>query len=452
MNAALAGPMVRGVQSNNISACVKHWIFNSQETERSGMSSNVAERVGRELYEAPYRAAVDAGTGYVMCSFNRINTTWSCANDASLNEWLKKDLGFDGVVVSDWGAQHGTADFALGGLDMEQEWVKNATYFGATLSAYVANGSVPLARLDDMATRVVLPMYALGYDAPSPPSAGPNATANSTAHAALAHDLAAASIVLLKNDGGILPLAPATTQRIAVIGDYNNNGGGGSGAVVPPYVTTALAALEAAFPRAAVTFFWGNVSAAARVVAAADIAVVIVAVSGGEGSDRANLSLGCAPMAGPASCRYWPDQDDLVAGVAAAQPQTVVVVRAPGAVLMPWLGSVKAVINQLYAGQEANAVLAATLAGEVNPAGKLTISFPKSINDTWLSYPAASGPINPESWPGTDRGNGCAWRGRRRSAPRLAPFARRLCSTRPPAPHPPPPPPPSVHPIAQTSR
>jgi len=98
LNAALAGPMVAGIQSNNISACVKHWIFNSQETQRSGMSSNVEERVGRELYEAPYKAAVDAGVGSVMCSFNRINTTWSCANSASLQTWLKEDLGFDGFV------------------------------------------------------------------------------------------------------------------------------------------------------------------------------------------------------------------------------------------------------------------------------------------------------------------------------------------------------------------
>ena len=100
-------------------------------------------------------------------AFSRINTTWSCANDAGLNQWLKGDLGFDGFVVSDWGAQHGTADFALGGLDMEQEWVQDAEYYGDTLTAYVANGTIPMARLDDMARRVLLPMYALNYSTPS---------------------------------------------------------------------------------------------------------------------------------------------------------------------------------------------------------------------------------------------------------------------------------------------
>jgi len=98
LNAAISAALVTGIQGGtNVSACVKHWIFNSQETNRSGMSTHVAERVGRELYEAPYAAAVDAGVGFVMCSFNRINgSVYSCANDAGLNAWLKKDLGFDG--------------------------------------------------------------------------------------------------------------------------------------------------------------------------------------------------------------------------------------------------------------------------------------------------------------------------------------------------------------------
>jgi beta-glucosidase len=97
-NAAVAAALVAGAQDGtNVSACVKHWIFNSQETNRTSMSTRVAERVGRELYEPPYAAAVDAGVGFVMCSFNRINgSTYSCANDAGLNQWLKKDLGFDG--------------------------------------------------------------------------------------------------------------------------------------------------------------------------------------------------------------------------------------------------------------------------------------------------------------------------------------------------------------------
>ena len=408
LNAALAGPMVRGIQRNNISACVKHWIFNSHEVNRHTVSSNVPERAGRELYAPPYRAAVDAGVGCAMCSFNRINgSTYSCAKDSSLQSWLKGDLGFDGFVVSDWGAQHSTLD-AVGGLDMEQEWVLNATYFGSNLLAYVNNGSIPLARLDDMAFRVLLPMYALNYASPSPPSAGPNATANTTAHAQLALELAAASLVLLKNQGALLPLPPSSKATVALIGDADLTGGGGSGGVVRPYSTPLLSAVQAELPSATVTYFQGNCSGAAAAARGADLAVVVVSVWASEGMDRANLSLGCPPMAGPQSCLFWPDQDSLIAAVAAVNPNTVVVLRAPGAVVMPWEGSVRGIVNQLYGGQEANAALAGALSGRFNPSGKLTVSFPASMEDTWLSWPAVHGPVSPQSYPGTDRGGGFA--------------------------------------------
>ena len=290
---------------------------------------------------------------------------------------------------------------------MEQEWVKDAEFYGAALAANVANGSIPMARLDDMARRILLPMYALNYAAPGSAAYGPNATANSTEHASLAAKLSAATPVLLKNDRSLLPLPFTTTARILIVGSDDITGGGGSGQVVRPYTTKILDAAHDAFPSATLTYLYGpNCSAAAAAAAAADVAIVLVNVWGSEGMDRANLSLGCGPNAGGKSCQYYPDQDDLVAAVAAAAPATVVVVRAPGAVLMPWLASVRAVVYQLFGGQDANFVLAALLNGGLVPAGKLTVSFPRSMEDTWLSWPADSGPINPASWPGTDRGGG----------------------------------------------
>ena len=407
LNAALAAALVAGVQAGtNVSACVKHWIFNSQETNRSGMSSHVAERVGRELYEPPYAAAVDAGVGFVMCSFNRINgSVYSCANGAGLNAWLKQDLGFDGAVVSDWGATHGTADFALGGLDIEQEWARNSTFFGAALAACVANGSVPMARLRDMAVRSLRAAYALGFAGGAPSSANASAAANATAHARLAADVARASLVLLKNEGGALPLRAAALPRgVAVFGQDAVVGGGGSGQVVAPYLVRARDGIAAALPGVNVTYLAGNrdelaAGAVAALARAADVAVVVVAVGGGEGSDRANLSASCAPWAGPQSCTWWPDQDALVAAVAAANPVTVVVTRTPGAVLMPWLGAVRAVVHQGFPGQEAGTALGEALAGALNPRGRLTISFPRTLNDTWLSG-AGGGPILPQRWPG----------------------------------------------------
>ena len=342
--------------------------------------------------------------------WQRINETWSCANDASLNQWLKKDLGFDGFVVSDWGAQHGTADFALGGLDMEMEWVKDSEYFGTVLTAYIANGTIPRARLDDMARRVLLPMYALNFAAPSSDAFGPNATANTTAHAALAGDLAAATPVLLKNEGALLPLPRSAALRILLVGSDDITGGGGSGQVTKPYRVSFQGAMAAEFPGAALTTLPTcqggscavNCSGAAAAARGADAIIAIVSVWGSEGSDRANLSLGC----GPSSCRWAPDQDALLACLATGNANITVVTRTPGAVAMPWLPSVRAVVHQLFAGQEANAALSGVLSGRINPAGKLTISFPVSEQDTWLSWPALSGPINPRSYPGTDRGRG----------------------------------------------
>ena len=288
-NAAVAEALVSGIQAgSNISACVKHWIFNSQETNRSGMSTRVPERVGRELYEPPYAAAVDAGVGFVMCSFNRINgSTYSCANDAGLNQWLKKDLAFDGAVVSDWGATHGTSDFAIGGLDIEQEWVKNATYFGPNLAACVANGTVPASRLDDMALRTLRAAYALGFAQGAPASANPSAVVNTSAHAVLAADLARASLVLLKNDRGFLPLrADALPRGVAIFGQDGAVSGGGSGGVVAPYTISALEGISAVLPSVNVTYLAGNrdeimsgrVSALA---AAVDVVIIVVAVGGG---------------------------------------------------------------------------------------------------------------------------------------------------------------------------
>lgn len=271
----------------------------------------------------------------------RINTTWSCANSHWLTDVLKGELGFDGFVVSDWGAQHGTVDFAVGGLDMEQEWVQNSTYYGAALTAAVAAGEVSQMRLDDMANRVLLAMYALNFTEEPPASANASVATNTTAHAELALDLARASLVLLKNgneaSGPVAPLQPGGLPRGITVFDVAGAiiGGGGSGAVVPPFLTRPSAGIAAAFGDG-VSVSEGdttNLTKAAAAAAASDASVVIVGVHSGEGSDRTNLSLGSG-------------QDELIAAIAAAQPNTIVVVRCPGACLMPWIDAVPVVFNR----------------------------------------------------------------------------------------------------------
>jgi beta-glucosidase-like glycosyl hydrolase len=122
----LVGPLVKGIQSNNISACIKHYIFNNHECNRESVSANVGERTGREMYAPAFLAAVNAGVGSLMCAFNRVNNTFACQNPLALQRLLKDVGGFRGWVVTDWGAQHDSIPSANAGLDQEMEWVQNA--------------------------------------------------------------------------------------------------------------------------------------------------------------------------------------------------------------------------------------------------------------------------------------------------------------------------------------
>lgn len=147
----LVAAEVRGIQSQNVSGNIKHFAFNSEETDRSGMSANVPDRAARELYLKAFSAAVDAGVGSAMCAYNRVNGTWACEN-AALFSTLKGTFGFRGWIMSDWFAQHSTVAAALAGLDQE---MPDNSFFGPTLVEAVANGSVPMSRVDDMILRMV---------------------------------------------------------------------------------------------------------------------------------------------------------------------------------------------------------------------------------------------------------------------------------------------------------
>ena len=177
---------------------------NNHECNRQTFSALVPERVGRELYAPGFFAAVDAGVGSVMCAFNRVNDTFNCQSHAGLQSLLKAEGKFAGWVVTDWGAQHELFASANGGLDQQMEWVQNAntTRYGQPGFASeafrhgLANGSVPMARLDDMARRILTPMYALGLvdDPPAPPHNTTTVT-RSAENDALALKLAEASMV-----------------------------------------------------------------------------------------------------------------------------------------------------------------------------------------------------------------------------------------------------------------
>jgi beta-glucosidase len=220
---------VYGIQSQNISGCVKHFVDNNQENDRSGESNNIQQRAQWELYYQPFQAAVDAGVGSAMCSYNRVNNTWACENAQTLGD-LKGPMGFRGWVMSDWGATHSTIPAALGGLDQQ---MPDDSYFGQALAGAVGNGTVPESRIDDMVMRMLTPLYAVNVLQQDGWGTTRNlgSNANSDEHNQLARTLAEQSITLLKNDGGVLPINPYAlpNKRILIVGDQNTIHGGGSG-------------------------------------------------------------------------------------------------------------------------------------------------------------------------------------------------------------------------------
>ncbi len=407
----IIGQELKAIQDQGVIADIKHYALNCQETDRMGVSSNLDQRSMRELDLLAFEIGIkDSGVGTVMCAYNRVNGVYSCENDYLLNQVLKKDWGFQGWVMSDWGATHSTVKAATAGLD--QEFFQNK-YFSAPLKIAVENGEVPVSRLDDMVHRILRTMFAFGV-IDNPPVIKP---IDAEADSAVAQRVEEQGAVLLRNEESQLPLKPSSLHSIAVIGSHADVGvlsGGGSaqvepvgGNAVPPKEippgpngflavlvwdpSSPLRAIRAKAPNAKVNYDDGTDPAAtAKLASTSDVAIVFVYQHTHEGADLENLSL--------------PDhQDELVKQVAAANPHTIVVLENGDPVLMPWLNSVKAVLESWYPGQRGGEAIANILFGDVNPSGKLPISFPKSEADlphlTIPSPPPSNQPASEELLP-----------------------------------------------------
>lgn len=337
-----------------------------------------------------------------MCAYNLVNGVYACQNDWLLNKVLKRDWGYQGFVMSDWGAVHSLEAFA-GGLDQQSgEQLDAKVWFDAPLREAVKVGKIPASRVDDAAARVLRAMFTAGlFDRADKP-----ADIDFAAHADIAQHEAEESIVLLQNRNAILPLA-ASAKRIAVIGGHADAGvasGSGSSQVTTPYrkdplplatvpiggegmmaafsnvvfhPSSPLLALRAHLKAAQVTFDNGlypeSAAAAAR---NADVAIVFVYQPSGEGEDVPNLAL---PMG----------QNALVEAVAAANPNTIVVVESGNAVALPWSDKVSAIVEAWYGGSRGGEAIARVLTGEVNPSGRLPITWP--MNESQLPRPAIPG-------------------------------------------------------------
>ena len=371
---------IEGIQGANMIANVKHYLANNQESQRMSIDEIIGERALREIYLPGFEASIrEAHSASLMCAYPRVNGAFNCENAPMLTDVLKKEWGFDGFVVSDWGATHSTVASALNGLDLEMPTGK---YFSDDLKKAVEAGQVPVARIDEMLARRFAKMIEFGLFGPqAKPTPIPVFE-----HGAIARDIAEQGMVLLKNDGNLLPLDRATTRTIALIGPWAvrpATGGGGSSHVIPLYTITPYDGLQAAVD-SQVTHIavsdGSDIDAAAAAAKRAQVAIVMVGDQDSEGHDQ-SLELPAA-------------QTQLVEAVARANPKTIVVVKSGSAILMPWLDSVAAVLEAWYPGEEDGRAVAAVLMGDANPSGKLPLTFPRSVEDTLAS--------NPQQYPGVN--------------------------------------------------
>jgi beta-glucosidase len=397
----IAAAHINAIQAQHVIGGIKHFALNDQETGRTTADVQIDERGMRESDLLAFEiGGKDSNVQSVMCSYNLVNDVYACQNQHLLNDILKGDWQFPGFVMSDWWATHSTVAAALAGLDQEQP---DNAFFGSIGQA-VSSGQVPQSRLDDMVHRILRAMYAAGlFDYPE--ALGPVDTA---ADQAIAQEAEEQGAVLLKNAGGQLPLSAATVRSIAIIGSHADVGvlsGGGSAQVTPtggPALTegypcppcwaqviwdpsSPLRGIQAMAPDATVQFDPGtNASTAAALAAASQVAIVFVSQWTSEGMDLPSLNFTDVIHSPPI------DQDALVAAVAAANPHTIVVMENAGAQVMPWLGSVSAVLEAWFPGQRGGEAIANILFGAVNPSGKLPITFPASVND--LPHPVIATP------------------------------------------------------------
>ncbi|MFI5097410.1 MAG: beta-glucosidase family protein [Candidatus Acidiferrales bacterium] len=413
---AITAAHLRAIQDQYVIAGVKHFALNDQETARTTANGIIDERSARESDLLAFEIALkDSNAQMVMCSYNLVNGAYACGNDHLLNGILKGDWGFNGFVLSDAFATQSSVASAMAGLDQEQpgQYMFGGIWVPESLAAGVQNGDLPLSRLNNMVHRILRAMYAAGiFDHPAAVQ-----SIDAAGDAAIAQETEEQGAVLLKNLNGQLPLNPSNIASIAVIGSHADVGvlsGGGSAQVIPvggaalslppdcPAYTpglgglactnahqifdpsSPLAAIQAKMPvGATVTFNDGTDSAAAAALAkSSTVAVVFVSQWESEGMDFQDLS-------------FSSDQDALVAAVAAVNPHTIVVLENGGAQIMPWLGSVSAVLEAWYPGQRGGEAIANILFGSVNPSGKLPITFPASVND--LPRPTIPIPSPPTS-------------------------------------------------------
>jgi len=410
LTSRMAVAYIKAVQSEKVIASVKHFAANNQEFERHRIDEKIDERTLHEIYFPAFKAAVqEAGVWAVMSAYNKVNGAWAAENPMLLTDTLQNLWGFKGFVISDWGSTYSIGPTVSAGMNLEmpggepmRTWLarpdskKNGNDGGQLVAervlAAVADGKLQQQAIDDSVRRILRVMFTAGLFEAARSGGG---EVDTPEQRAVARQAATESIVLLKNEQGVLPLDPKKIRSLAVIGPsaaIARTGGGGSSLVRPLYAVSALDGIKEAAgagirvdyslgvsmqgedPAAETTVERTRLRDEAVALARrADAAIIVVGNSSrleSEGFDRPTMDL-------PAG------QDELIEAVAAVNKKTVVVLVAGSPVTMTkWIGRVPVILEAWYGGQEAGHAIGDIAFGVQNPSGKLPVTFPKQLADS----------------------------------------------------------------------
>ena len=382
---------VTGIQSQGVMAMVKHVAaYDQEQYPNGGNNETVSDQALQELYLAPFETSVkQAAPASFMCSYAVVNGNASCQNAYMQIDGLDNNANYGGFITSDWGGDYNNVASVEGGMSIGMPFPGSIP---ADLANALTSGALSQSTINDRVGRILTQMFAFGmFD--NPQTGSLSATVTSAAHQQTALQLGEEGSVLLKNNG-ILPLNPAGSESIAVIGTDAGAGvelaGGGSGTVTSSNTIWPITGIQnAAGPNVKVTYTPGNdngttdIPQAVTAAKAATDAIIFVNLAEGEETDLTTLDLSAT-------------DESMISQVAAANPNTIVVINSGGPVVMPWLGSVAGVFENWYGGQETGAAMAALIFGTVNPSGKLPLTFPSSLSQVPAQTTA--------QWPGTSTG------------------------------------------------
>lgn len=403
-------PYIKGVQQNGVATCVKHFALNNQESDRFGVNVTVDDRALYEIYLPAFKAAIQEGQSWsIMGAYNKYKDQHCCHNQYLLVDILRKEWGFEGVVVSDWGGVHDTRQAIFNGLDMEfgtwTDGLKSNTvnaydnyYLAKPYLDLIKKGEVTTKELDEKVRHILRLAFQTTMNRNKP-----FGSIGSPEHSKAGRTIATDGMVLLQNKGNVLPVDLTKTKKIVVIGENAikmMTVGGGSSSLKARYEVTPLdgikkrvgAAAEVVYARAYVGDASGNYdgvvtgqnisesrSAAELITEACNVAKTadyVIFVGGlnksdnqdSEGSDRKGLEL---PY----------NQDQVIRELAKVNKNLVVVNISGNAVAMPWVNEVPSIVQAWFLGSEAGNAIASILFGDVNPSGKLPFTFPKKLED-----------------------------------------------------------------------